>query len=73
MIRTETVIIEGQTFIHTYSDNEMYIYGGYPEGTYTEAFDPVDSGRTYIETDTPIETEENASAEDILNILMGEN
>ena len=43
--------------IHTYSNSGVYIHGGSPEGDYTEAVDPVE--RTYVETDIPIETEEN--------------
>lgn len=57
-------------FIRTYSDGSMMIHGGVPEGDYTEATDPADLGRTYTETDIPIEGDE-AEAEEILNILTG--
>ena len=57
MIKTETVIINGKQFIRTYSDNNMYIHGGFPEADYTEAYDPAEFGRTYIETNIPIEEE----------------
>ena len=49
----------------------MKIHGGYPESDYDEAYDPIDSGRTYVETDIPIEQDE-AEAEEIVNILTGE-
>lgn len=54
----------------TYSDRGMLIRGGFPEGLYDEAYDPIDSGRTYTETDIPIDDE--TSAEEIVNILTGE-
>ena len=49
----------------------MKIHGGFPEGDYDEAYDPIELGRTYTETDIPIETDE-AEAEEIVNILTGE-
>lgn len=70
MIRTETVTIGGKAFIRTYSDKGMMIYGGSPEADYAEALDPADLGRTYTETDIPIEQDE-AEAEEIVNILTG--
>ena len=66
MIKTE---IRGN-FIYTYSDLGMKIHGGMPEADYDEAYDPIDSGRTYTETDIPIE--EDATADELLNILTGE-
>ena len=56
--------------VKTYSNLGVYIHGGFPEGNYAEAIDPVELGRTYVETDIPIE-EEEAEAEEILKILMG--
>lgn len=44
-------------FVHSYSDAGFYIRGGFPEGLYTEAWDPAELGRTYTETDIPIEDE----------------
>lgn len=41
--------------ILTYSDQGVLIRGGFPEGDYAEAIDPAELGRTYIETDIPIE------------------
>lgn len=51
-------ILEGD-LVYTYSDRGMLIHGGFPEGDYAEAIDPISLGRTYIETDIPIESEEN--------------
>ena len=69
MIKTETVTINGTQFIRTWSDRGMMIHGGSPEADYSEALDPAELGRTYTETDTPIE--EETDAEQILSILLG--
>ena len=66
MIKTKTV----NNLVHTWSDLGMKIHGGFPEGDYDEAYDPIDRGRTYTETDIPIESE--TTAEEIVNILTGE-
>ena len=68
MIRTETITIGEKQFVRTYSDKGMMIHGGMPEADYSEAIDPAELGRTYTETDTPIEGED---AEEILSILLG--
>ena len=70
MIKTEHLKINTIDFIRTYSDSGMMIHGGNPEADYTEAIDPADLGRTYTETDIPIEHDE-AEAEEIVNILIG--
>lgn len=70
MIKTEHLKINTIDFIRTYSDSGMMIHGGMPEADYTEAVDPADLGRTYTETDIPIEQDE-AEAEEIVNILTG--
>lgn len=70
MIKTENVTIGGKQFIRTYSDKGMYIHGGSPEADYSEALDPAELGRTYTETDIPVEDE--ATAEEIVEILTGE-
>ena len=67
MIKTEII----NNLVHTWSDIGMKIHGGFPEGDYDEAYDPIELGRTYIETDIPIESE--ATAEEIVNILTGES
>lgn len=69
MIVTETFEINGRQFVRTYSDRGMMIHGGVPESDYSEACDPASFGRTYTETDIPIDGDD--TAEDILNILMG--
>lgn len=63
MIKTEMIT---ETLIRTWSDAGVYIKGGNPEGLYTEAIDPVSAGRTYVETDIPIDTdpEDEATVED---------
>jgi len=68
MIKTETI----GNFIRTYSDRGMKIHGGLPEGDYDEALDPIGLGRTYNETNIPIESDEG-TVEEILNILTGES
>lgn len=57
--------------VRTYSDAGFLIHGGFPEGDYAEAVDPIDMHREYTETDIPIEDdeptiEEKAEAYDIL-------
>lgn len=70
MIKTETIVINGQEYTRTWSDNHMMIER---DGSlYEEAIDPIDSGRTYIETDQEIievfldEIEAKARAYDIM-------
>ena len=60
MIKTEII---DEKFIRTYSDSGFYIHGGSPEADYAEATDPIDSARSYVETDRPIETEETDEAD----------
>ena len=62
-----------ETLIRTFSDSGVLIHGGYPEGDYAEAIDPIDSGRTYTETDIPIEQSEDEAEQyaEAGRILMG--
>lgn len=69
MIKTETITISGHDFVRSYSDAGYYIHGGMPEGDYAEAIDPAELGRTYTETDIPIEGD--TTAEEVVNILLG--
>ena len=65
--------IINDTLVRTYSDEGFYIHGGYPEADYTEVIDPISAGRTYTETDIPIEVED-ATEEEYANvgrIMMG--
>lgn len=68
MIVTETFYIGERQFTRTYSDLNMMIHGGLPEADYPEACEPTEYGRTYTETDIPIESDD---AEEILDILLG--
>ena len=75
MIKTETITINGRTLVRTYSDANRMIQQDGTGAVYAEAYDPVDSGRTYTETEESIETdmtetEEKAKACDI---IMGVN
>lgn len=55
MIKIEQITINGKAFVRTYSDQGVMIER---EGlVYSEAVDPVGSGRTYTETDMPIPEE----------------
>lgn len=69
MIRTETYKLNGRQFTRTWSDDDRYILGGEPYGQYTEANDPTEFGRTYVEGDKIPDVE--ITEEDALNILMG--
>lgn len=75
MIQTEQIHINGRTFTRTYSDANLMIRQDGTGNIYAEAVDPVGSGRTYTETDTPVEqteTDRVAQLEEALKILMGE-
>ena len=68
MIVQTTITIDGNEFMYTYSDDDRYVVN--KDGVaYESAIDPLDSGRTYTEGEK-IESED--TAEDILNILLGE-
>ena len=69
MIVQETFYIGERQFTRTYSDRGMLIHGGSPEADYPEACDPSEYGRTYTETNIPIESD--GEAEEILDILLG--
>lgn len=68
MIITEALEINGRAFTRTISDSGKYVVRDGVE--YTEALDPTEFGRTYIEGEViDIDTE----AEEIVDILTGEN
>lgn len=67
----ETFYIGERQFTKTYSDRGMMIHGGMPEADYSEAVEPTEFGRTYTETDIPIDGD--SDAEEIVNILTGES
>ena len=53
MIITERLTIGGREFVKTYSDIGMMVER---DGVrYSEAIDPAEFGRVYVETDEPIE------------------
>lgn len=52
----------GNGLVKTYSDNGVFIRGGFPEGLYEEAIDPKELGRVYVETDEPIPQPEEEQA-----------
>ena len=78
MIKTENIYVNGLALVRTYSDANLKIRQGSTGNIYSEAVDPVGSGRTYTETDTPIEqTEDDRVAQleedsKALKILLGE-
>ena len=53
MIVTENITINGKKLIRTYSDSGYLIRKAGTDEIYSEAYDPAESGRTYIETDEP--------------------
>lgn len=71
MIKTETILIDDKHFIRTYSDKGVKVHGGFPEADYDEAVDPADFGRTYVETDIPIDSSIIDDSE-ALSIMLGE-
>lgn len=48
----------GEDLVKTYSDQRLIIKGGFPEGLYEYAIDPVSTHRNYMETDIPIPEQE---------------
>lgn len=61
MIITETLVIGERDFIKTYSDIGMMIERDGER--YSEAIDPAEFGREYVETDEPIEPIEEPDEE----------
>ena len=67
MIVQTTQEINGVVFAYTYSDSGFMIER---DGVcYSEAVDPLDSGRVYTETDEPIDTLE-MTTEEYLNMSV---
>lgn len=70
MIITETITINGREFIKNYSDAGYLIQKEGTEEIYSEAIDPIDSGRTYVETDKLIDgTDDEINGEDFLAMV----
>ena len=57
MLQIETVVIDKQELVHTYSDANFKIMQEQTGILYDEAYD-IPNKYTYIETDVPIEEEE---------------
>ena len=78
MIKTENIYVNGRTLVRTYSDANLMIRQDGTGNIYSEAVDPVGSGRTYTETDTPIEQTEDDRVAQLeedsaaLKIILGE-
>jgi hypothetical protein len=69
MIKTETIVKNGKEYVRTYSDANMKIRQNNTDAIYSEAIDPIDSGRTYTETDQSLDRE--LSDREALEILTG--
>lgn len=61
----------GTDLIRTYSDTGYKIQQDGTGDIYDEAIDPRSAGRTYTETDIPID-EEEPDPQEIVDILLGE-
>lgn len=68
MIRQETITKDGIQLLKTYSDSNRYVVN--TDGiSYSEAIDPIDSGRTYTEGEEM--PDEEITEEEAIKILMG--
>ena len=65
MIITEQLTINEKSFTKTVSDNGFYIERNSVQ--YSEAIDPSELGRTYTETDIPVEAELIEPEEGVVN------
>ena len=63
MIVTENLTIGGKDFTKKYSDKNVYIRQDQTGIEYSEAIDPSEFGRTYTETDIPVEAEATTETE----------
>lgn len=67
MIVTETYEINGKTFVKTYSNIGMMVER---DGVrYSEANDPAEFSRQYVETDEPIESEESFTGDEFMAMV----
>lgn len=71
---TTTETIDGREFTHNRSDLFYMIKQDGTDVLYADAYDPIDSGRTYTETDIAIDEQDAISAAYELagRILLGE-
>lgn len=68
MIQTEKIIINGRELVRTYSNTGHMIRQDGTGAIYSEAVDPIETGRTYTETDDFVPGNE-LTAEEALNII----
>lgn len=72
MIKTENTYVNGRTLVRTYSDANRMIRQDGTGNIYSEAVDPVGSGRTYTETEEEIPTAtDDADYKTAFEILIG--
>lgn len=67
MIKTEIITINGRQLKRTWSDDGKLIERDGAQ--YSEAVDPLDSGRTYIETNERIDAEQTIGGDEFLAML----
>jgi hypothetical protein len=67
----EHITIGNRNFIRSYSDKNVLIHGGSPEGNYEEAIDPAEFNRQYTETDISIYDNVIEDKAEAYDILMG--
>lgn len=73
MLITENITLDGITYLHNYSDAGFKIRQDGTGVIYDDAIDPLDSGRTYTETEEPIDDfDEDAAYAQAGRILLGE-
>lgn len=65
MIKTESLTIHEKQFTKTYSSSGFMVERDGVQ--YSEAIDPSEFGRTYTETDTPVEAEPIEPEEGVVN------
>ena len=63
MIHIETITLNGRRYTRTYSDTHYIERDGVE---YEEAIDPIDSGRVYTESKTPLPELTDSEALDII-------
>ena len=69
--KTENITINGKQFIRTYSDSGYMVERDGVQ--YDEAIDPIETDRTYTETDVKSESSDNDDYSEAGKILLGVN
>lgn len=65
----EHFMVGNRDFVRTYSNIGVKVHGGFPEDDYDEASEPAEFGRTYTETNIPVDGLNES--ETAVRILMG--